>query len=128
MMACHKDGKLLLCLSGNPGAAVIGLYRAALPCIRKLCGWKDIEMETVRVKLKEPLNKESRQMRMLRGRLLIEDGQAFFAAENKYGGSRRGGQGGGNMSSLLEFNLLGEIPAGSPPLDEGALIKAFRVN
>jgi molybdopterin molybdotransferase len=119
IMAAVKDGKLMLGLSGNPGAAVLGLLRIALPCIRKLCGRTDMYPETVKVRLKEPFKKASPKLRLLRGRLEIIDGMAYFE-ENE-------GQGNGAVFSLLSCDLLGEIEAGSPPLPEGTTIKAYRV-
>ncbi len=117
IMAAAKNGKLILSLSGNPGAAVLGLLRIALPCIRKLCGRTDMTLPAVDVLLKEPLKKSSPKLRLLRGRLEIKDGKAYFA-ENE-------GQGNGAVYSLLGCDLLGEIEAGSPPLPEGTRIKAY---
>lgn len=113
------DGKLILSLSGNPGAAVLGLLRIAMPYVRKLCGRADLQPDVIDVFLKEPLSKESPKMRLLRGRLLIEGGKAYFT-ENE-------GQGNGAVFSLLGCDLLGEIPAGSPPLPAGTQIKAYRI-
>ena len=38
MMAAVKGGKLILGLSGNPGAAVMGLLKVGMPFVRKLTG------------------------------------------------------------------------------------------
>lgn len=119
MMAAVKDGKLILGLSGNPGAAVIGLFRIARPYIRKLCGRTDLIPSAIDVFLKEPLKKPSPKRRLLRGRLEYSGGKAYFA-ENE-------GQGNGAVYSLLGCDLLGEIEAGSPPLPEGTMIKAYRI-
>ncbi len=119
IMAAVKDGKLILGLSGSPGAAVLGLLRIALPYIKKLCGKTDIMSPVIDVYLKEPLKKSSPKLRIVRGRLEFSEGKACFA-ENE-------GQGNGAVSSLIGCDLLGEIAAGSPPLPEGAMIKAYRV-
>ena len=119
MMAGVKNGKVILGLSGNPGAAAIGLLRVASPYIRKLCGRSDLQYETIQVQLKKPLKKASPQMRFLRGHLSVEGGTAFFL-ENR-------SQGNGSVSSLLQCDLLAEIPAGSPPLDAGTMVKAYRI-
>ena len=119
IVASEKGGKLILGLSGNPGAAVLGLFRIAMPYVRKLCGRTDLMPEQVDVILKQPMNKKSPKQRLLRGRLEIEDGQAFFV-ENS-------GQGNGTFSSLVNCDLIGEVPAGSPPLPMGAKIKAYRI-
>lgn len=119
IMAAVKDGKLILGLSGNPGAAVLGLLRIAFPYIRKLCGRADLFPPVIDVLLREPLKKSSPKLRILRGRLEFLEGKAYFA-ENE-------GQGNGAVSSLVDCDLLGEIAAGSPPIPEGTMIKAYRV-
>ena len=118
ILACEKGGKLLLCLSGNAGAAVVGFLRVVLPGIRKSCGRRDVFLEAVQVRLRESFHKKSPMTRMLRGRLLIEDAEAFIVV----GGS----QGGGDIASMIDFDLLGEIQAGSPPLEAGTIITAHR--
>ena len=118
-MAGVKNGKIILGLSGNPGAAAIGLLRVASPYIRKLCGRSDLFYEEIQVLLKRPLDKASPQMRFLRGRLAVENGAAFFLENHS--------QKNGSISSLLQCDLLAEIPAGSPPLDAGTMVKAYRI-
>jgi molybdopterin molybdotransferase len=56
---------------------------------------------------------------MLRGRLEIRDGKAYF--------TENAGQGNGIVSSLVGCDLLGEIPAGSPQLPAGTMIRAYRI-
>lgn len=119
VMAATHGGKVILSLSGNPGAAVLGLLRIGLPYIRRLCGRADIMPEEITVTLKKPVKKASPRMRMLRGRLEICDGKAVFNESD--------GQGNGSVSSLVGCDLLGEVPPGSPPLPAGAEIKAYRV-
>ena len=119
IVAAVKDGKLILSLSGNPAAAVLGLHRVAMPFIKKLCGMNDCFYRHVEVILKENYKKSSPRMRVLRGRLEIIDAKAYFV-ENK-------GQGSEVMSSLAGCDLLGEIPMGSQPLPAGTIIKAYRI-
>jgi molybdopterin molybdotransferase len=73
----------------------------------------------VSVILKEPLSKASPKRRLLRGRLELRDGKAYFA-ENE-------GQGNGAVFSLVDCDLIGEIDAGSMPLPAGTVIKAYRI-
>ena len=119
LAAATVGGKLILSLSGNPGAAVIGLLRLGLPVLRKLRGLTELLDEPIEVVLKGPYKKGSPQRRLLRGRLLIEEGRAFFVPND--------GQGNGVVSSLLNCDLLADIPAGTPPLADGTLLKAYRV-
>lgn len=117
MLAAVKDGKVILCLSGNPGAAMLGLMRVALPFLLRLCGRSDCELRETVVKLKEPLDKESVRTRILRGRLSVENGEAWL--------TRSETQGPGDLSSLLGCDILGEIPAGSGPVESDTPIKAY---
>ncbi len=119
MMAAEKNGKLYLGLSGSPAAALLGLYMVALPYFRKLCGLASVLPEPIRVYLKKPLIKESPKLRVLRGRLLVEDGRALFEEDES--------RGNGALSSFLESDMLAEVPAGSPKLPAGTLLKGYRI-
>jgi len=119
IMAAVKDGKVILGLSGNPAAAVIGLLRIAMPYIKKLCGRTQCHFPEIDVKLRKRFAKDSPKLRILRGKLEIIGSQAFF--------TESGSQGSEAVSSLADCDLLGEIPMGSPPLPEGTIIKAYRI-
>ena len=119
MLASVKDGKVILGLSGNPGAAVVGLLRVAAPYIRKLCGRSHWLWEVMNLRLKEPFPKPSPDMRFIQGRLAVENGCAYFVENPR--------QANGTVSSLVQCSLLAEIPAGSPPLAAGTMVKAYRI-
>ena len=119
LLAYFLDGKLVLALSGNPGAAILGLLRLGLPFIRKLCGRSDVMPETCRVHIAEEMTKKSAVPRIVRGYLDIREGEAWFV-ENA-------GQGGGDISSFLRCDLLAEIPADCTPLPKGTLVTAYRI-
>ena len=119
IMAAVRDGKLILGLSGNPAAAALGLFRVAMPYIKKLCGRSDCFFPEIRVALKEAYRKDSPNMRVLRGRLEIMDSRAYFI--------EHAGQGSEATRSFVGCDLLGEIPKGSPLLEAGSIIKAYRI-
>lgn len=119
ILAAVKEGKPILGLSGSPGAAVLGLLVIAMPYLRKLCGRNDIFPETVMVYLDKPYKKISKQTRLIRGRLDIRDGKAFFMENDAQGNSA--------VSSLSDCDLIAELPAGSPSQPAGALVKAYVV-
>ena len=119
LLAYVLNGKLVLALSGNPGAAVLGLLLLGLPCMKKLRGLTDVLSEECMVRLAADIKKSSPRKRVMRGYLKIEDGEALFV-ENA-------GQGGGDISSLIRCDLLAEIPEGSPPLEKGTAVKAYKV-
>jgi len=119
LLAYVLDGKLVLALSGNPGAAVLGLLLLGMPCVRKRRGLLEVTPEECRVRLAADIRKGSPKKRIMRGFLEIVDGEAYFV-ENK-------GQGGGDISSFVNCDLLAEIPASGEPLPAGTCVKAFRV-
>ena len=118
VLAAVRGGKCLISLSGNPGSAAVCLMRVVLPYLKKLQGRTDLCPEVVTLPLKEELRKKSPTERMLRGHMEILNGQVVFAENQK--------QGNGMIASLRGFELLGEVPAGSPPLPAGTMIRAYR--
>jgi molybdopterin molybdotransferase len=119
ILAYTLGGKLVFALSGNPGAAMLGISRIGLTYIRKLCGYSQTIPESCMVRLTKNMGKSSPKMRLLRGYLEINNGEASFV-ENE-------NQGGGDISSFLRCDLLAEVPEGSPPLPAGTLVKAYRI-
>lgn len=119
LLAARLHGKIILGLSGNPAAAVIGLLMVAMPFVHKCAGRPEGAMKPIQVVLREPFQKRSKQRRFIPGRLIVEDGRAYF--------DRRASQGNGVVSSLVGCDLLGEIPEGSPPQPAGTMIWAYQI-
>jgi molybdopterin molybdotransferase len=119
MLAAVKDGKVLLSLSGNPGAAVNGLLKIGAPAIRALCGRRDPVPEEFELAMESDYNKSCRKTRLLRGRLVISEGRALFRPTDNDKNSR--------LSPLLGCDVIGELPAGSSGIEAGKLIRAWRV-
>lgn len=114
-----RDGKVLLSLSGNPGAAVLALMKVGLPFVRKLCGRSDCVPELFQARMEKPYSKRSKMPRLLRGHLAFRDGGVYFVHHE--------GEGNGVLSSLLGCDALGQIPAGNTGLAAGDMIWVFRV-
>ena len=57
MLAAVKDGKVILGLSGNPGAAAVGFLHIGLPYMKKLCGRNDIHLTKAQAILAAPFEK-----------------------------------------------------------------------
>lgn len=119
ILASVKDGKLLLSLSGNPAAALMGLIVVARPYLKKLCGQSDTAPKYIRLPLKDALPKTSSVIRLLRGHLEIVDGAAMFCEHR--------GRGNGNLSSFEDCNLIGFIPPGDTMPAAGTIIDALWV-
>jgi len=119
ILAGEFQGKLILGLSGNPAAAMVGLYTVGMPYIRSLLGRSDTTFPSLRVLLRDGFDKASPQRRFLRGRLEIEDGTCYFR--------ETGGQGNGTISSFVGCDLLADIPEGAPALPAGAAVSALYI-
>jgi len=119
ILAGEFQGKLILGLSGNPAAAMVGLYTVGMPYIRSLLGRSDTAFPSLRVLLQDGFDKPSPQRRFLRGRLEIKDGICYF--------KETGGQGNGTMSSFVGCDLLADIPEGSPALPAGTAVTALYI-
>lgn len=116
-VAAVYEGTLILCLSGNPSAAVVAFFLLGIPALRKLEGRSDVELRKSKVRLARNFKKKSPNRRFLPGRLLVRDGEAYLEQTEK--------QGNGMLHPLHGCTLLGELPAGSPPMDAGSMIDAY---
>lgn len=117
MLAAEKEGKVILGLSGNPGAAAVGLLRVGLPYIKKLCGRIETEFAQTEAVLEESFLKPSKGMRILRGKAQIKEGRLCFKLIDN--------QRNGSVSSMMDCDLLGEIPAGSSEVPSGTKLKVY---
>jgi molybdopterin molybdotransferase len=113
-LALLKDGKLILCLSGNPFAAFMSFELLAGPVFRKLAGLKAHRSARLRAVLRGNFSKPSPNRRFLRARLA--GGEVFVEKE---------GHAAGSLSSLTRCNGLVDIPAGSPPLPDGSAVEVI---
>ena len=121
-MACAygiADGKLVIGLSGNPASAVTNFCACVLPAIRKLCGRAETLPQPISAALIRRFGKKSPSERFLRGRLILEDGAVRFDASAD--------QGNVVLSSTIGCNAFVRIPAGSPPVEAGAVLTGFMI-
>lgn len=118
-LASRYEKKLVLSLSGNPSAAAIALMMVGKPAFLRLSGRKKWNLLSCQVCLKERFSKKSPNRRLIPGKLVIEDGQAYLETASR--------QGNGMLSPLNGCDLLGEIPEGSECMEKGTKIKAYRI-
>lgn len=109
--------KAVINLSGNPGAAILGLFRVCLPFLKKTLGRKEIYSPSFEALLKKPFDKKNPRLRLLRGALAYEDGKVYFVEDSN--------QGNGILSSFVGCKVFGEIPPGVNYLDPGQPIKVY---
>lgn len=117
LVVSKLDNKAVINLSGNPGAAILGLFRVCLPFLKKTLGRKEIYSPSFEALLKKPFDKKNPRLRLLRGTLAYEDGKVYFVEDSN--------QGNGILSSFVGSKVFGEIPPGVNYLDPGQSIKVY---
>lgn len=117
MLGAVKDGKVILGLSGNPGAAATGLLCVGFPFMRKLSGRSDITFSQTTAYLGADFKKSSPVARILKGHSEFRDGMLYFIP--------LGNQHNGSVSSMNDCDLLAIIPAGSKPLVAGDKLEVY---
>ena len=117
MLGAFKDGKVILGLSGNPGAAATGLLCVGFPFMRKLSGRSDITFSQATAYLGVDFKKSSPVTRILKGHSDFKNGMLYFTPlSNQHNGS---------VSSMSDCDLLAVIPAGSKPLAAGDKLEVY---
>lgn len=115
----RREEKLIFCLSGNPASSMTCFYAAVLPCILKQSGSRRFMPAAVKAVLSEDFKKNSLRTRIVRGKIDLTDGVLKICVYP--------GQGNGVLNSLIDCDIMGIIPAGSPALSAGTVIDAFLI-
>jgi molybdopterin molybdotransferase len=104
-VAAEANGKFVICLSGNPAAALITFELIAVPLIKKKMGLNSYLPARLGAKLGDDFAKASPQRRFLRGRFQVAEGvnRVMLTGE----------QGNGVLKSLVNCNAYVDVPAGS---------------
>lgn len=106
------DQKLLICLSGNPFAALACFEVFAKPVIRKMSGSNEALSHREQVAFHGNFPKGGKVRRLLRAR--CENGAVTLTGDNHSSGS---------LSTMIGCNCLIDIPANSGPLTDGQLVE-----
>lgn len=107
-------------LSGNPSAAMTTFHLITVPALRKISGQTDYQLQKVRVRLAETFKKKSPNMRILKGRLSIENGSAVFHLNQH--------QENGSISAMKNTEVFAIIPAGSGSVHSGTVLDAYIIS
>ena len=110
-------GKPVFALSGNPGTAAVTMQLLVLPVLRKMMGMENFYPKKIQVKMLGDYKKGSPYRRLLRGRMIIKNGEAYFLPSSKQKNSM--------TSASRDCLVLGEIPAGNEGVLEGTMIFAY---
>lgn len=107
LCAMYK-GKLLICLSGNPFGATVGLELIVRPVLAKMTGREELKLHWVKAKVENGYPKKSSVVRYVRA--FYRDGIVKLTS---------GSNASGIISTMRGCNCLAEIPAGTEVLNEG---------
>ncbi|GHU50589.1 molybdopterin molybdenumtransferase MoeA [Spirochaetia bacterium] len=123
-MACgvYKE-KLLLCLSGNPFAAMTTLELVVVPVLAKLAHLPHLQTRYCYAQLGEAFPKKSDYRRFIRAHLEPYNGtdaHPLVSITEKHSSSQ--------LLSLLNCNCFVDIPAGSDSLPAGCIVKIALFN
>lgn len=106
--------KLIICLSGNPFAALACFEVFAVPVLRALSGETDCSLRRTRAVLEGAFPKASPGRRLVRARF---DGQrAVLTGDNHSSGS---------LKTMIGCNCLIDLPAGTPPVRSGETVEVI---
>ena len=111
LMFSLLEGRPVLSLSGNPFAAAATFELLARPLLAALAGQRDWQPLTLTAPLATPFSKASGGRRFVRG--IYRDGAVTLPE----------GHSSGQLRSQVGCNCLVDIPAGSPPLAAGTMVK-----
>lgn len=107
-LCAQYQGKLLICLSGNPYGAAVNLELLVRPLLCKMSGRPDLKIKRVRAVTESTFPKMSRVTRYVRG--YYENGKVRIPD---------GSNASGILSTMCGCNCLIEIPAGTSRLERG---------
>ena len=113
-------GEKLICgLSGHPSSSLTNLLMVGWAALRKMSGIKDYLPKSIDLVLANDFGKTSKNDRVIRGTLMIEDGIAKIRVPK--------GQGNVMISSTIGSDCVALVPGGSGPLKAGDKIKGYLI-
>jgi len=108
VLVLEKDGKLVICLSGNPFASFATFVLLVLPVLSRLQGSSRLAVpERTGGFLKDSFSKASPGRRFVRA--MVKDGQVYLPE----------GHASGMIASLAHCNCMIDVPAGNQGLKAG---------
>ena len=121
-MACacgSKNGKLYLGLSGNPASALTNFYAVVKPALLKMAGHKEYMPEIFSLKMTEAFGKKNKMTRFLRGKLVINNGEASIKL--------MGDQGNAVISSAIGCDVMAIVPPAFGAIEQGTILEGFMI-
>lgn len=118
--AATLQGKLIIALSGNPGACFVGFHLFALPVIKSLLHAKSPCASSFQARLGVPFPKVNAYRRYIRGRTQLEGGTVSVLPTGDDKSSL--------MTTIVGADCLIEIPPLKAGLEAGELVNAWRLS
>ena len=116
-LAADYNGKLLIGLSGNPGAALITFETIVRPIIKKMSGKDNFYRRKITGIMMDDFNRTSSQRRFTRVRVEIKGEKTEVYLSGK--------QNPGVLKSMISCNGLIDIAGGSEPLKKGQKVEVI---
>ncbi|SDE70745.1 gephyrin-like molybdotransferase Glp [Sporomusa acidovorans] len=116
IIAAQYNNKLIIGLSGNPAAAFITFDLIVAPLIKRMLGFESGLPPKISAILKDNFNKSSQQRRFLRAKVEIINNIRYAKLT--------GEQSNGVLKSMIDCNILIDVPAGNGPLVAGQEVSA----
>ncbi|MFD0674189.1 gephyrin-like molybdotransferase Glp [Cohnella sp. GCM10027633] len=117
--AALLTGKLIVALSGNPGACFVGFQLFALPAIKRMLGVGEPYAESFQARLGVPFPKVNAYRRYIRGRTVLENGSVSVVPNGDDKSSL--------MKTIVGADCLIEIPPLKSGLEAGELVTAWKL-
>lgn len=117
--AAVLDGKLLIALSGNPGACFVGFHLFALPALKAMQRVGHPFAESFTAQLGAEFPKVNAYRRYIRGSIDVREGIVWVTPTGEDKSSL--------MTTLVGADCLIEIPPLKETLEQGELVKAWRL-
>jgi molybdenum cofactor synthesis domain len=117
VVAAVKDKKLIIGLSGNPAAAMTTFDLLVIPIIKKMLGLSKQLPARIEAVMLDSFKLHNEERRLLRARLITKDTANYVKLT--------AGNGGGTIKSMVDANVLVDIPAGSGPVFSGQKVACF---
>ncbi len=111
-LALSREGRTLLCLSGNPFAALATFEVLAGPLLKKLAGESNPHPRRATAFAETPFDKSSPTRRLIRAR--VEGKDVFIPSF---------GHASGSLYALMDCNCLIDLPKESGPVAAGDMVK-----
>lgn len=115
VVAAVKNGKLMLCLSGNPSASYVTYQLLIRPAINKMRGIHNWSLKWTSAMMEDAFLKKTTQRRFLKGQVFFEDGAVKVRLT--------GHQSPGSLGSSIGCNALIDIPSGTEALEKGTRVR-----